>query len=556
MAQDSRTLDTADVTASEVPLPSSRTGYPSLKWFAVFNPNISHGEESAEDNILWFHPPSTPVDDQLRSIGLCSAFTCFSDMFGCEQVQSFETDGSRVVMVQAEPDFWFACSFTRREDGRVLSGESRDQGTADAARRTMSMGHSAFCMTSGTLTSCFTRCLTQARAEDAADAAAAQRPPKREKHLKIAAATRMRAGLLAHGVDMSVRLATAVASPRGSVGVRDGLEFLSVDGVGHLNIGSFARRLHNAHPGTVSHSVMLLANKVAFSTLPHATTATLLDFISKAESEHRRSNCGLRPEAVYLLREGRFEAVRGDAVAALRMAAAGQNQAPVSQQPVDSSPGRDLFRRLHKMLGSEEGNVATATNIFSAGNHAVIAYNASTRCYIEDRPLGLLCFRQGDFSLYCLVDEKFVEHDAIRAGLTDNVAAILMEEAAALDVAQHVAAETTAKGRRLENEVVFYYSNSANLAWKSSAHVKADNAGRSELLEQVDNVRHSALVRDDEYASLATRATDTAWAFVDRHGGREFCFGFGNERPVWSPTDAFRQADDVRRVALVGLSVD
>jgi hypothetical protein len=530
--------------------PGVRTGS-TLQWFAIFNPNISHGEDSAHENVLWFHPPNWHQDQQLNAVGLCTAFACLKSVFDSGDVNTICASGTRTTMVPVEPDFWYSVGFSRVDDDSLP--DDRDDGTAHAAESVIRIGHATFGMGSGTLTKCLADLMREVTEAEREDAAKEQRPMKKEKHLRPVAARRLRGMLLSHAVDVTASLQAAVSSYRGSMGVRHGVEYLSVDHVGHLHASSFARRLHNAHPGTIAHSVLVLANKVAFTTLNHVTTATLLSFIAKAEAERRRSAEGLRPEAVFLIRRGKVIGVRGDALNALRIGPAGQALPPVLKDH-EPSPNRGLLERVAAMLGnpSPSADLSTATLIDTAGNYAVCAHNAKTRCFIDDREMGLLCFRQGDFSLYCLLDSKFCGHELLRAGITDSVAAILIEEAANLDVAQSVAQAMMSKTRPLENTVVFAYHNEANLAWKTSAHVKADDtSGRSELVELLDRLRQSSLVRADS-SSLAARVADTAWAFMERREERSFAFAFG----AANFEDAWANADQVRKIALVGQLVE
>ncbi|KAJ3087329.1 vacuolar fusion protein ccz1 [Quaeritorhiza haematococci] len=82
---------------------------PSLLYFCVFNPSLGTSEElhNAKEQICYFHPPTTPLDEQVRQVGLTQALVHFTKTFSaatpCENVHS---NKHRLVMLEAEPGYW------------------------------------------------------------------------------------------------------------------------------------------------------------------------------------------------------------------------------------------------------------------------------------------------------------------------------------------------------------------------------------------------------------------------------------------------------------------
>lgn len=518
---------------SGLQLPADTVSGATLRSFAMFNPTISLGEESAEDNVLWYHPPNEDVDVKLRSVGLCTAMTSFSSKFGCPSVRSVTTDAVRYVMLQVEPNFWFAAAVNRTASREYE--DDHDNALTDVAIREMQVGYAMLEMTVGTLAMNLATAVEAEDAEEGERAAAARRPKRKQKYWIGAVAERMRALLLPHGVNISARLAASVERLTGSLGVKDGLEYLSAGAVGCLHVGSFARRLHNAHPSTVAHSVIVLGDKVAHSTLAQTTTATLLRLVWQAESELRQSAAGLQPDVVY------------------PPVGAGSAPSPAAAAEAVAS----IWSRVSSFWGQDA--TAAANDVEPPrGRPVVYSHNAVKKCWIDGRPVGLLCFKQGDFSLYCVVDEKFCSEDTLRRGLTENVAAILHADGEMLLHAERAAKYRGSVARNLDESVVYTYQNSVNLASKSSPHIRKGTmlSGSAYLTTHLDRLRHAevAAVAQGALVSItakvgdgATDSTRCEWAFVDKMAGREFCFAFAG-KPTFESAHAY--ADEVRNFAL------
>ena len=72
----------------------------------VYHPDLG-GEADAENKILYFHPPATPLAEQVRCVGLSEALTNFANSLApgtpCE---SMHTQNRRYVFEQVEPSVW------------------------------------------------------------------------------------------------------------------------------------------------------------------------------------------------------------------------------------------------------------------------------------------------------------------------------------------------------------------------------------------------------------------------------------------------------------------
>lgn len=71
----------------------------------LFNPGCG-GEADAEKKILYYHPPETPLSEQVSSVGLCEAIAAFSATFSKEGCESLHTQKGRLLSLQAEPNYW------------------------------------------------------------------------------------------------------------------------------------------------------------------------------------------------------------------------------------------------------------------------------------------------------------------------------------------------------------------------------------------------------------------------------------------------------------------
>ena len=73
----------------------------------VFDPRLG-SEETAERKLLYFYPPTTPREEQVKSVGICEAITAFMSTFTPDAVESVHTQKGRQLYLQPEPHLWLA----------------------------------------------------------------------------------------------------------------------------------------------------------------------------------------------------------------------------------------------------------------------------------------------------------------------------------------------------------------------------------------------------------------------------------------------------------------
>ena len=107
----------------------------------LFDPRLGN-EETAERKLLYFHPPSTAREEQVRSVGFCEAVTNFLSTFTSDTVESVHTQQGRQVFFQPESYLWLALIMPHRAAPRssvsaassltshTASGKSNVQHTA------------------------------------------------------------------------------------------------------------------------------------------------------------------------------------------------------------------------------------------------------------------------------------------------------------------------------------------------------------------------------------------------------------------------------------------
>ncbi|XP_063221463.1 vacuolar fusion protein CCZ1 homolog isoform X2 [Bacillus rossius redtenbacheri] len=85
----------------------------NLQHFYVFNSSYSQREGEELKNILYYFPPKTEVDTQMKNVGLSEAIIKFTDTFSPDQpCESLHTQKSRQLLYQPEPGFWMVMYLT------------------------------------------------------------------------------------------------------------------------------------------------------------------------------------------------------------------------------------------------------------------------------------------------------------------------------------------------------------------------------------------------------------------------------------------------------------
>ncbi|XP_043465825.1 vacuolar fusion protein CCZ1 homolog isoform X2 [Leptopilina heterotoma] len=79
----------------------------TLQHFYVFNSTYAEKEGEEKNKILYYHPPKTDVDTQIKNIGLSEAIIKFTESFNPGQKCDYcHTQKTRQVYYQPEPEFW------------------------------------------------------------------------------------------------------------------------------------------------------------------------------------------------------------------------------------------------------------------------------------------------------------------------------------------------------------------------------------------------------------------------------------------------------------------
>ena len=73
----------------------SHRSHATLQNFFVFNPTLGRGEDEEHKKLLFYYPPETATDDQLRDIGIAQGLVNFTQLFSpdkpCEVLHTQKT---------------------------------------------------------------------------------------------------------------------------------------------------------------------------------------------------------------------------------------------------------------------------------------------------------------------------------------------------------------------------------------------------------------------------------------------------------------------------------
>lgn len=103
----------------------------------LFDPRLG-SEETAERKILCYHPPTTPLTEQVSAVGLCEAITGFSRTFAHDGdgTTAVHTQRGRQVSLEAEPSIWIVLTMPHAPAAAdkkevAAAAEKRDAGAED-----------------------------------------------------------------------------------------------------------------------------------------------------------------------------------------------------------------------------------------------------------------------------------------------------------------------------------------------------------------------------------------------------------------------------------------
>ena len=95
----------------------------------MYHPDLG-GEADAENKILFFHPPTTPLAEQVRCVGLSEALCNFaSSLAPGTPCESMHTQNRRYVFEQVEPRIWLVLIV---QHGEGDAPEEADQTAGEA----------------------------------------------------------------------------------------------------------------------------------------------------------------------------------------------------------------------------------------------------------------------------------------------------------------------------------------------------------------------------------------------------------------------------------------
>ncbi|KAK7579660.1 hypothetical protein V9T40_000289 [Parthenolecanium corni] len=104
----------------------------SLNNFYIFNPTFGTTEGEEENKILFFHPPDSDTNNQIKTVGLSEAIIKFTRNFvSQEECKSVHTLKTRQYFYQAQPNYWMVMTvnvpYTKSKNGlkeTVYHGEN------------------------------------------------------------------------------------------------------------------------------------------------------------------------------------------------------------------------------------------------------------------------------------------------------------------------------------------------------------------------------------------------------------------------------------------------
>ncbi|XP_014245585.1 vacuolar fusion protein CCZ1 homolog isoform X1 [Cimex lectularius] len=78
----------------------------SLKNFFIFHAKYGEKEGEEEEKIIYFYPKRTPLDMQMKEVGLCEAIIKFIQNFSTSPCEALKTEKTQKLFYQPEENFW------------------------------------------------------------------------------------------------------------------------------------------------------------------------------------------------------------------------------------------------------------------------------------------------------------------------------------------------------------------------------------------------------------------------------------------------------------------
>ena len=232
----------------------------------VFNPSLG-GEETADQKLLFYHPARTPIDAQLKVVGLSEALSAFCRTFQpASDPEVMHTQKRRHVLLQPEPGFWLVL---------IARNPTAPNANGDAAAAAVT--HDNF----------------QDAAEEELQDAVLQSLLRRIYTTLRTFCGALAPTLAAHGAEALRTLLTDHLAPRlrlaglrgeddtsrhDLVDALDGMRFLPVDRRLYLRAQYVVNLVQTAHPA-VRHALLLHNEQLVWSSLSREATRELQRYL-------------------------------------------------------------------------------------------------------------------------------------------------------------------------------------------------------------------------------------------------------------------------------------
>ncbi|XP_003745876.2 vacuolar fusion protein CCZ1 homolog [Galendromus occidentalis] len=97
----------------------------TLQNFFVFNPTLGRGEDEEDKKLLFYYPPETDSDDQLRDIGIAQGLVSFTKVFSPHKpCEVLHTQKTRQLFLEAEPDYWIVLTLNLPSQQRTRDSQT------------------------------------------------------------------------------------------------------------------------------------------------------------------------------------------------------------------------------------------------------------------------------------------------------------------------------------------------------------------------------------------------------------------------------------------------
>ncbi|XP_022697114.1 vacuolar fusion protein CCZ1 homolog isoform X2 [Varroa jacobsoni] len=103
----------------------SHRSHVALQNFFVFNPTFGRCEDEEYKKLLFFYPPETNMDNQLRDMGIAQGLVNFTKIFSPDQpCEVLHTQKTRQIFLEAEPDYWLVFTLTLPSQQRTRDSQT------------------------------------------------------------------------------------------------------------------------------------------------------------------------------------------------------------------------------------------------------------------------------------------------------------------------------------------------------------------------------------------------------------------------------------------------